>query len=411
MAESEEAKRSESVLGAELQFGESSSRRTREGVEERIQGLQFSSDEEGGGRGGPVLRDSEGGAPSPTPPLQTQGGADDELDGAPVIRADDEEEEEEEEDDWDMDTGETPDCAVDMETDKRVETDKRPQSDRRAEPQSDRRTEPQSDRLADTDRRTEPQSDRLAGERSRPQNEGSDTGAPAKTPAPGLGTAFISADARRPPVADVEMSAVEESVGDRRVQDTPLPRATDPSLAGVCSRAGGVVLSQCGSRGSRRQGEDTPVSISPPQPGVLRIREMESGSVEGGCFFPPVDIKDEPIDEEYDRALVPQPPPRRIKDEPDASEDLVQQQKTSEELRISSVFSVGENSSPPTGERAGAKRKLVCVCAHIHAYTTWPKVCGHLISNQNHPKLWALIWSWSTLCCYNNLHSSGKALN
>ncbi|XP_064162635.1 uncharacterized protein LOC135238522 isoform X9 [Anguilla rostrata] len=397
MAESEEAKRSESVLGAELQFGESSSRRTREGVEERIQGLQFSSDEEGGGRGGPVLRDSEGGAPSPTPPLQTQGGADDELDGAPVIRADDEEEEEEEEDDWDMDTGETPDCAVDMETDKR--------------PQSDRRTEPQSDRLADTDRRTEPQSDRLAGERSRPQNEGSDTGAPAKTPAPGLGTAFISADARRPPVADVEMSAVEESVGDRRVQDTPLPRATDPSLAGVCSRAGGVVLSQCGSRGSRRQGEDTPVSISPPQPGVLRIREMESGSVEGGCFFPPVDIKDEPIDEEYDRALVPQPPPRRIKDEPDASEDLVQQQKTSEELRISSVFSVGENSSPPTGERAGAKRKLVCVCAHIHAYTTWPKVCGHLISNQNHPKLWALIWSWSTLCCYNNLHSSGKALN
>uniref|UniRef100_A0A0E9WTX1 Uncharacterized protein n=1 Tax=Anguilla anguilla TaxID=7936 RepID=A0A0E9WTX1_ANGAN len=42
-------------------------------------------------------------------------------------------------------------------------------------------------------------------------------------------------------------------------------------------------------------------------------------------------------------------------------------------------------------------------------YTTWPEVCGHLTSNIP-SKIMALIWSWSTLCCYNNLRSSGKAL-
>uniref|UniRef100_A0A0E9RIZ8 Uncharacterized protein n=1 Tax=Anguilla anguilla TaxID=7936 RepID=A0A0E9RIZ8_ANGAN len=28
----------------------------------------------------------------------------------------------------------------------------------------------------------------------------------------------------------------------------------------------------------------------------------------------------------------------------------------------------------------------------------------------SHPKFWALIWSWFTLCCHNNLHYSGKVL-
>jgi hypothetical protein len=27
------------------------------------------------------------------------------------------------------------------------------------------------------------------------------------------------------------------------------------------------------------------------------------------------------------------------------------------------------------------------------------------------PKSWALIWSWSPLCCYNSLHSSGKVFH
>ena len=43
------------------------------------------------------------------------------------------------------------------------------------------------------------------------------------------------------------------------------------------------------------------------------------------------------------------------------------------------------------------------------SYTTWPKVCGHLLVKHLIPKSWALIWSWSPLCCYNSLHSSGKA--
>jgi hypothetical protein len=36
-------------------------------------------------------------------------------------------------------------------------------------------------------------------------------------------------------------------------------------------------------------------------------------------------------------------------------------------------------------------------------YTTWPKVCGHLLVKHLIPKSWALQWSWSTLCCYNLL--------
>ncbi|KAJ8333266.1 hypothetical protein SKAU_G00421620 [Synaphobranchus kaupii] len=277
MAEPEEAKRSESVLGTELQFGEMSSRRTQE---ERM-GLQFSSDEEEGGRG---MWDSEVAAGSRSPPPQNRGGADDqggaeeELDGAPVIRADDEEEEE---DDWDMDTSETPDCVVTMATSRQV----------------------------DTDRRTEVQSDRPASAPSELRTEGSQAGTQTDSTL-SLGTASVSRDARRPPVADVEMSAVVESAADRRERDS--------ALSGVAN--------------------DTPGALCSTQ-------ELERETVEGGCFFPPVDIKDEPLDEAYDRALVPQPPPRCIKDEPDTSEE---QHKTSEELRISSVFSVGENSTPPT---------------------------------------------------------------
>ena len=41
-------------------------------------------------------------------------------------------------------------------------------------------------------------------------------------------------------------------------------------------------------------------------------------------------------------------------------------------------------------------------------YSTLPKVCGHLFVEHLIPKSWALIWSWSPLCCYNSLHSSGR---
>jgi hypothetical protein len=42
-------------------------------------------------------------------------------------------------------------------------------------------------------------------------------------------------------------------------------------------------------------------------------------------------------------------------------------------------------------------------------YTTRPKVCEHLLNKHLIPKSWALIRSWSPLCCYNSLHSSGRS--
>ncbi|KAM4630943.1 zinc finger MYM-type protein 4-like isoform 2-T2 [Polymixia lowei] len=55
-------------------------------------------------------------------------------------------------------------------------------------------------------------------------------------------------------------------------------------------------------------------------------------------FFPPlVKVKDEPMDEEYERGLTSSNPIANIKDEPDTEE---------EDLKISSVFSVGEKCSP-----------------------------------------------------------------
>jgi hypothetical protein len=53
-------------------------------------------------------------------------------------------------------------------------------------------------------------------------------------------------------------------------------------------------------------------------------------------------------------------------------------------------------------------------CVYIfvqHTYTTWLKVSGHLLVEHLIPKSWALIWSWSPLCCYNSLHFSGKAFH
>ena len=43
--------------------------------------------------------------------------------------------------------------------------------------------------------------------------------------------------------------------------------------------------------------------------------------------------------------------------------------------------------------------------------TTLIKVCGHLLVEHLIPIWCALIWSWSPLCCYNSLHSSGKVFH
>uniref|UniRef100_A0A8C7I6A8 Lebercilin-like protein n=1 Tax=Oncorhynchus kisutch TaxID=8019 RepID=A0A8C7I6A8_ONCKI len=44
-------------------------------------------------------------------------------------------------------------------------------------------------------------------------------------------------------------------------------------------------------------------------------------------------------------------------------------------------------------------------------YTRLPKVYGHPLVKHPIPESWALIWSWTPICCYNSLHSSGKAFH
>ncbi|XP_066573282.1 zinc finger MYM-type protein 4 isoform X2 [Amia ocellicauda] len=98
-------------------------------------------------------------------------------------------------------------------------------------------------------------------------------------------------------------------------------------------------------------------------------REAETG--DSGASFPPeLHIKDEPLDDEYDRALAPSHAPApphvpvtnntlttphsqaplhplldKVKDEPDNAQEFGEQPKTAEELKISAVFSVGGHTA------------------------------------------------------------------
>nr|XP_014430491.1 zinc finger MYM-type protein 4 isoform X2 [Pelodiscus sinensis] len=69
----------------------------------------------------------------------------------------------------------------------------------------------------------------------------------------------------------------------------------------------------------------------------------------GNSFAPNIRIKEEPLDDEYDKALAPQQGLLdKIKDEPDNSEEYGQQPKTQEgELKISAVFSVSGSPLAP----------------------------------------------------------------
>ena len=55
--------------------------------------------------------------------------------------------------------------------------------------------------------------------------------------------------------------------------------------------------------------------------------------------------------------------------------------------------------------------KHITLLQRVNIYTIWPKVCGHLLAEHLILKSWSLIWSWSSLCCYNSLQSSGKAFH
>ncbi|XP_060760721.1 zinc finger MYM-type protein 4 isoform X2 [Neoarius graeffei] len=77
-------------------------------------------------------------------------------------------------------------------------------------------------------------------------------------------------------------------------------------------------------------------SVHPEMEAEKKMTPPTSGS-------PLVKIKDEPMDEEYEKALGSQAPTGKIKDEPDTSEEFGQ--KTSEQIKISAVFSVGGSST------------------------------------------------------------------
>ncbi|KAM4656353.1 zinc finger MYM-type protein 4-like isoform 6-T6 [Amazona ochrocephala] len=69
----------------------------------------------------------------------------------------------------------------------------------------------------------------------------------------------------------------------------------------------------------------------------------------GNSFAPKIRIKEEPLDDEYDKAMAPQQGLLdKIKDEPDNSEEYGQQPKSQEgELKISAVFSVSGSPLAP----------------------------------------------------------------
>uniref|UniRef100_A0A4W4F2L1 TRASH domain-containing protein n=1 Tax=Electrophorus electricus TaxID=8005 RepID=A0A4W4F2L1_ELEEL len=90
---------------------------------------------------------------------------------------------------------------------------------------------------------------------------------------------------------------------------------------------------------------------------VQPVAEAEKKTAIPISGSPPVKIKDEPMDEEYEKALAPHAPAGRVKDEPDMNEVSEFTQKSSDEIKISAVFSVGGNSTPigsSTGSTTGS---------------------------------------------------------
>ncbi|KAG9492817.1 hypothetical protein GDO78_001013 [Eleutherodactylus coqui] len=85
------------------------------------------------------------------------------------------------------------------------------------------------------------------------------------------------------------------------------------------------------------------------EPGYSYSSKSPMGENLGNSYNSSVRIKEEPMDEDYDRALAPPPSfVDKVKDEPDNSEEYSQQPKTSEgELKISAVFSVSGSPLAP----------------------------------------------------------------
>ncbi|KAI4904991.1 hypothetical protein NFI96_017072 [Prochilodus magdalenae] len=92
-------------------------------------------------------------------------------------------------------------------------------------------------------------------------------------------------------------------------------------------------------------------SIQAPVSSFQPLEEEENMDLDSSSVLS-VKVKDEPMDEEYDQALVLQDPAGKVKDEPDTTEECGQ--KSEDEFKISAVFSVGRNSAP-TGSSTGSQ--------------------------------------------------------
>uniref|UniRef100_A0A8C2IX19 Si:ch211-266o15.1 n=1 Tax=Cyprinus carpio TaxID=7962 RepID=A0A8C2IX19_CYPCA len=91
--------------------------------------------------------------------------------------------------------------------------------------------------------------------------------------------------------------------------------------------------------------EEERAKISEGTPCFLQPEPASENTDRETSYSPVIQIKDEPIDEEYDKALMPSDM-SRIKQELDSSENNENEASSaSDELRISSVFSVSGNSS------------------------------------------------------------------
>ncbi|MCI4395437.1 hypothetical protein PGIGA_G00180420 [Pangasianodon gigas] len=115
-----------------------------------------------------------------------------------------------------------------------------------------------------------------------------------------------------------------------------------------------------------------------PEHSVHPETEAEKKMAPPTSSSPLVKIKDEPMDEEYEKALGPQAPAGKIKDEPDTSEEFGQ--KTSEQIKISAVFSVGGSStalgSPAVAAAANAPSNASVPISNLNSATSLCVVCS-----------------------------------
>ncbi|XP_029114216.1 zinc finger MYM-type protein 4-like isoform X2 [Scleropages formosus] len=126
---------------------------------------------------------------------------------------------------------------------------------------------------------------------------------------------------------------------------------TDPQRTSS-ARAGGPDVAQCWD-GEERNSAEAPASGQLVGGTAGELREDPLLGVEE--TYPCLTIKEEVVDEEYEFALSSQPQPKVIKEEP-RSPEVIQQHKTSEELRICSVFSVQGSSCSTISGTAVAMR-------------------------------------------------------